>query len=90
MLIFDRHPHLSLPPSRGKRPDKNHANSVRSCRTCGRASNAIFHHSNVPLFQSSNFSESLLQPIQHVRHVVRPIVVTAVDSAAVVWIVINF
>src|SRR5215470_8573405 len=52
-LIFGRHPHLNsfdyaqdrLSPSRGKRPERNHANSVSSRRMCDSPGKSNFHHS---------------------------------------------
>src|SRR4029077_5386838 len=88
ILSFDQHPHLNLPRQGGRNLIRNHANSVRSCRTCSSsASNAISQYSRTPSFQ---FLQSLFQPVQHVRHVVCPIVVATVDSAAGIMLIVYF
>ena len=84
-MIFDQHPHLSLPPSKGEETKKRMLRgpvieNLAACKI------QISQDSISPILDSS---QPIFQPIQHIRNIVRPVVVAAVDSPAGIILIID-
>jgi hypothetical protein len=97
-LIFDQHLHLN--PFDGVYPERSRrAQGVEGEETAKRTFRGsvienlaaskiqISQDSITPILHSS---QPIFQPIQHVRHVMCPVVVAAVNSAPGIVLIINF
>src|SRR5215471_10625970 len=89
-LIFGRHPHLNSFDYAQDRLSPVEGEETREESRKSRQFSSNVRQSGKIQFSSFHSSQQLLEPIQHIRHIVRPVVVAAVDSAANIILVVNF